>query len=284
MVLTLYSCLPRPIFSITLSGIKATSLAELGPSRKWMASMGTDATPRREPRRTVALNVRVFGLDAKGQPVNCECSTVDISAHGVRLTGAQHWGTGEIVGIRNGSEKGRFRVVWIGEPGTEAEAQIGLQAVEVSRHFWGVNMPQFPAGQVTTTMGSRIAGASEGTPTPGRLGSASTSVTYADSRRHVRLRCNGGAKIVVSGTNHWGTVTDISGGGCYLECPTTYPVGQLMYVKLGMDDFQFESDAVVRVSHRGMGMGVEFLRTSMVQRRMLEEYCAELARDPNRLR
>lgn len=249
-----------------------------------MAALNTDATPRREPRRTIALNVRVFGLDAQGQPVHCECSTVDISANGVRLMGVPYWRPGEVVGIRHGSEKGRFRIVWIGNKGLHSETEIGLQAVEVSRHFWGVNMPHFAPAQTTTVVGTRIAGTTEATPQSWRLSSASTAAPQADTRRHARLRCNGGAKLIVRGTNHWGTVIDISGGGCYIEIPSTYPVGQLMFVKLGIDEFKFESDAIVRVSHPGMGMGIEFLRTPGQERRNLEEYVAELSRDPNRLR
>ncbi len=250
-----------------------------------MAAFSSGATPRREPRQAVALNVRLFGLDAMGRPVNCECSTVDISANGVRLIGSQQWRPGEIVGIRHGSEKGRFRVVWTAQPGPAAETHIGLQAVEVSRYFWGVNMLQFsPSTPTTTSVGSRAAGTTETTPKPHRLSATSVPLPQADGRYHLRLRCNGGAKIVVSGTNHWATVIDISNGGCYVECPTTYPVGTLLYVKLGIDDFKFDSDGVVRVSHPGMGMGLEFLRTTSLQRRILEEYVAELARDPNRLR
>jgi PilZ domain len=244
----------------------------------------SSATPRREPRRAVAVNVRVFGLNADGDPVHCECSTVDISANGVRLAGAQHWRPGEIVGIRHGSEKGRFRIVWIGEPGTHSESQIGCQAVDVSRHFWGINLSQLAPGQNTTAIGTRIGGTTDTTPKPGRLSSSNTSVSYADTRRHQRFRCNGGAKIVVSGVNHWGTIMDISAGGCYVECPSSYPVGQLLYLRIGIDDFKFETDAIVRVCYAGMGMGLEFMRTSSLERRKLEEYVAELARDPNRLR
>lgn len=249
-----------------------------------MAAFSTGATPRREPRRTVALNVRLFGMDANGRAVNCECSTVDISAHGVRLVGKQQWRAGEIVGIRHGSEKGRFKIVWIGQPSSDSETQMGLQAVEVSRYFWGVNMLQFSPTSNTTAVGGRVGGVTENTPHLGRISANSAPLPQADGRRHLRLRCNGGAKVVVSGTNHWGTVIDISNGGCYVECPSTYPIGTVLYVKLGIDDFEFDSDAVVRVSHPGMGMGMEFLRVSSLQRRLLEEYVAELARDPNRLR
>ena len=249
-----------------------------------MAAISTGATPRREPRRTVALAVRVFGLDATGKPVNCECSTVDISAHGARLIGAQHWTPGEVVGVRHGSEKGRFRIVWLGRPGSHAESQIGLQAVEVSRHFWGASMPQFPAQANSTAIRSRIGGVTDGTPRPGRLSSVSTSLPYADTRRYVRLRCNGGVKLIVNGINHWGTVIDLSAGGCYVECPSTYPVGHVLYMKIGIDDFKFESDAAVRVTHPGMGMGLEFIRTTAHERGNLEEYVSELARDPNRIR
>jgi hypothetical protein len=249
-----------------------------------MAAFSAGATPRREPRRSVALSVRLFGLDASGAPVNCECATVDISAHGVRLVGPQHWRAGEVVGIRHGSEKGRFRIVWLGQPGTQSESQIGLQAIEVGRHFWGMNMLQSSAAPNTTSIGSRIGGITENTPHPGRLNAASAPFPQADGRRHVRLRCSGGAKVVVNGTNHWGSVIDISSGGCYVECPTVYPVSQLLYLKLGIEDFLFESDAIVRVSHPGMGMGTEFLRTPAMERRRLEEFVAELARDSNRIR
>ncbi len=250
-----------------------------------MAAITTSgATPRREPRRTVSLQVRVFGLDANGKPVNCECSTVDISANGARLTGPPHWRAGEIIGIRHGSEKGRFRIVWVGPHGSHAESQIGLQAVEVSRHFWGVNMPQFPGTATSTATPSRIAGITDSTPKPVRLNASSTAMPYADTRRHTRLRCNGGAKVILSSVTHWGTVIDISPGGCYVECPSTYPVGQVVYLKLSVDDLNFESDAVIRVSHPGMGMGCEFLRPSAINRKNLEDYCAEVARDPNRLR
>lgn len=248
------------------------------------SGMSSGATPRREPRRTVALSVRVFGLDMNGKPVSCECSTVDISAHGVRLAGPLHWRTGEVIGIRHGSEKGRFRVVWLGRRGTLAESQFGLQAVEISRHFWGVDMPQHPNTPTTTSVASRIGGITESTPNPGRLNAASTSMPYADGRRHSRLRCNGGAKLLISGVQHWATVIDISVGGCYVECPSTYRIGQVLYAKLGVDDLIFESDAVVRVSHPGMGMGLEFLRPSALNRKNLEDYVAELMRDPARLR
>lgn len=246
----------------------------------------TTATPRREPRRNIAVPVRIFGLDASGKPVNCECATVDISMHGVRVAGVQHWKRpGEIVGLRHGAEKGRFRIVWIGQTGTEYDSQIGLQAVEVSNHFWGLNMPQFPKGAQTTAIGSRVGSMMEATP-PSRLGlPTSTGISAAaDQRRFQRLRCNGGAKIVVSGVNHWGTVIDISSGGCYVECPSTYPAGQLVYVRLGIDNFNFESEAAVRVSHPGMGMGLEFLRINTEQKRKLEDYLSELSQDPGRLR
>ncbi len=240
--------------------------------------------PRREPRRNVAVPVRVFGLDCNGKPVNCECSTVDVSAHGVRLNGVQHWITpGEIVGLRYGAEKGRFRIVWVGQTGTEQDSQIGLQAVEVSSHFWGLNVPQFPKPTGTTAIGTRVGSMTESTPSTRLMSPTSTGVSAAaDQRRYERMRCNGGAKIMVGGVNQWGTVIDVSAGGCYIECPATHRAGQLVYLRLAIDNFSFESEAVVRVSHPGMGMGMEFLRVTTEQRRRLDEFLRELSRDPGR--
>ena len=167
----------------------------------------------------------------------------------------------------------------------QAESQAGLQAVEVSRHFWGVNMPQFSAGSEyhchwrahrgndRHQSGRRALERLQYFLPVGGYPSLCSAASATAARR-----------LVIGGNNHhWGTVIDISGGGCYVECPTTYPVGQLLYVKLGIEDFKFESDAVVRVSHPAWGWAWSScvpLHAAPHSRR----FCAELARDPNRLR
>ena len=44
--------------------------------------------------------------------------------------------TGEVVAIQRGSNKSFCRVVWVGEPNSELNGQIGLQCVESDRLLW----------------------------------------------------------------------------------------------------------------------------------------------------
>jgi CheY-like chemotaxis protein len=57
---------------------------------------------------------------------------MDISPLGARLKGlSQMVSVGSILGLQNGDNQGRFEVVWVGEPGTDREGQIGLRCTQV---------------------------------------------------------------------------------------------------------------------------------------------------------
>ena len=63
--------------------------------------------------------------------------TYDISEHGARVTGLRSVKeAGEVVAIERGKSKAFCRVVWVGEPNTELQGQIGLQCVESDRIMW----------------------------------------------------------------------------------------------------------------------------------------------------
>jgi hypothetical protein len=47
---------------------------------------------------------------------------------------------GEIISVERGKSKAYFRVVWIGQPGTASEAQVGLQCIEFDTSIWGVEL------------------------------------------------------------------------------------------------------------------------------------------------
>jgi len=61
-----------------------------------------------------------------------QVQTVDISPMGARLKGLnREVSVGAILGLQNGDNQGRFEVIWVGEPGSEREGQIGLRCVQV---------------------------------------------------------------------------------------------------------------------------------------------------------
>ncbi|MGZ4789172.1 MAG: PilZ domain-containing protein [Terriglobales bacterium] len=87
---------------------------------------------RNEERTHLRLTALVWGMDGDGHVFMDQVQTVDISPKGARLKGLNRdVSIGTIVGLQNGDNQGRFEVVWIGQPGTDREGQIGLRCVQV---------------------------------------------------------------------------------------------------------------------------------------------------------
>lgn len=96
---------------------------------------------RREQRVTMPLSVRLWGLDADGKVFSQNVKTVNITPNGARLFGVSaKLQPGFTVGVEREGLKGRFIVVWIGEPGSSRESQVGLRAVDSG--IWGVPLPK----------------------------------------------------------------------------------------------------------------------------------------------
>ena len=85
---------------------------------------------RREPRITVARPVEVRSQDQTSFPQNT--SLIDVSHHGVRVGGVGlRLKVGEVVQLLSDGVEARFQVIWVGEPGTAQDGQIGLQRMTV---------------------------------------------------------------------------------------------------------------------------------------------------------
>src|SRR5437868_15531928 len=90
----------------------------------------------RELRIGLRLPVRVWGMDLNEKPFTANAETVEISALGARLTGIASVKEGEVIGIQYEGNKARFRVVWVGEPGSERAGQIGVTCLDNSKCIW----------------------------------------------------------------------------------------------------------------------------------------------------
>jgi hypothetical protein len=96
---------------------------------------------RRERRHTVPVAVRLWGLDRNGKVFSQNARTLDIATNGARLFGVTAaLERGYIVGLQCGNMRARFMVVWVGEPGSPRESQIGLRAAE--NGIWSVALPR----------------------------------------------------------------------------------------------------------------------------------------------
>lgn len=87
---------------------------------------------RDEERTSLRLHALVWGMDGAGEVFLEQVQTVDISPMGARIKGLnREIKLGTIIGLQNGDNQGRFEVVWIGEPGSESDGQIGVRCVQV---------------------------------------------------------------------------------------------------------------------------------------------------------
>ena len=97
----------------------------------------------RERRTLMKLPVRVWGMDSAGKLFSIEASTLDITPRGACLEGVTCMlQRGAIIGVECGRSRARFRIAWVGKPGSDRDGQIGVQCVEPGKYIWGVPLPR----------------------------------------------------------------------------------------------------------------------------------------------
>jgi hypothetical protein len=228
---------------------------------------------RIEPRITKAAAIRVFGMDSRGRPVNVAASTVDVSRHGARVAGVKCWDApGETIGVRYGVEKARYRVVWVGMPGTAIEGQLGLTCIESDKYIWGVT-PVVTESRplLTPNLGPRTLGP--------QFGSRPVAERYTDKRRQdQRFRVHGGANVREAGKNvpQWTTLHDLSRGGCYLETTAPLPLQTRVDLTIQVGDIKMDARGVVAVRHPLVGMGIKFMEMTPLNRDRLIRLLVDL--------
>ena len=89
---------------------------------------------------------------------------------------------------------------------------------------------------------------------------AETSGAPGERRQSARYKCEGSAQFRVNGSDvhTWGTFTDLSLNGCYIEMTATYPVGGIVDMLLELNGIRAHVMGEVRVSYPCLGMGVAF--------------------------
>lgn len=72
-------------------------------------------------------------------------------------------------------------------------------------------------------------------------------------------------------------LTDLSLGGCYVEMPSPFPARTDVVLSMRVGDAELRASGVVRVMYPEQGMGIEFTRKTMNQRRQVEKFINTLA-------
>ncbi len=97
---------------------------------------------RSKKRVRMVLSVRACGHDANGAPFNLLTHTLDIALSGARLGGVTlPLKIGDILEIQRKHLKTQMKVIWIGEPNTPRQGQVGLEAVNQDFAIWDLELP-----------------------------------------------------------------------------------------------------------------------------------------------
>jgi CheY-like chemotaxis protein len=75
-------------------------------------------------------------------------------------------------------------------------------------------------------------------------------------------------------------LTDLSLGGCYVETDSPFPEGSLVELCLATEDLAIHTEGLVRVTHPGYGMGLEFPSRTQEQRDQVELLISFLRSSP----
>jgi PilZ domain len=151
------------------------------------------------------------------------------------------------------------------QPGLAPDSSNGDEGVDYLRRLKGAVVEGAPADAVARGGGKAPA--------------AADSHAWKERRQSPRLRCSGSAEFrtVASDVRMWGTVTDVSLHGCYVEMNTTFPVGTKVDLVLKSFGIRIEAPGTVRASYPFLGMGICFAEIEPVQQMQLKQLLAALS-------
>ncbi len=202
------------------------------------------------------LHVRVWGMDADARPFSQNAVARNLSGQGAQILGISHpLKTGDIIGIKHGEKKARFKVAWVTDGGSLRKIEAGVQIVEGQESPW-----------------KEMANPQELTFAPGKI-----------KRRFVRHKIQFPIQIGLADTQRAQmntNATDIGGRGCYVETLLPLPLGTQGTITFWMDDEKVQTTAVVRASDPGVGMGIEFTTLDAQVQERLQQFLDKMDTSP----
>src|ERR1700739_4561695 len=116
-----------------------------GDQRKLVPNAGRGSSmdeKQLEPRITVDVPVRVWGMSAEGRPFSQPPSAQNISADGALLCGIENeLKVGDTIGVQCDDKKTRCTVVWVMNTGTIKKNQVGVKLLAGQECPWKAYIP-----------------------------------------------------------------------------------------------------------------------------------------------
>ncbi|MGB8013034.1 MAG: PilZ domain-containing protein [Terriglobales bacterium] len=189
---------------------------------------------RRELRKEIQVQVRIFGTDSSGQIFSEKGVTVNVSHNGAEVSGIQaEVNLDEIIGLTYGKNRVHFRVKWVGKPGTPQAGHVGLLNLTPEKPLWDFPLPP-PA------LDNHVPRSTE-------------------HRKYPRYKCHNSVELHMDGgASFWATISDLSLGGCYVEMAIPLPPGTKLKMGIWIGETKCWADGEVAYSTAGLGTGVRF--------------------------
>ncbi len=206
------------------------------------------AANQTEPRLTVDLPVRIWGMNAEGRPFSQHARAHNISSDGALVSDVEtELKVGDTIGLQCDEKKSRCTVVWVMNTGPVKKNQVGVKLVAGQECPWKNYLPLDGA---TVTIG-------ESNRRRWHRHKITLPLEIRDERVNAPLRIN---------------ATDVSGNGCYIESMQPLPLGTVLRVDFWLDAEHIKISAVVRTCDPGVGNGIEFTGMSHDAKKRMQEY------------
>lgn len=206
-------------------------------------------------RGTADLKIRVWGMGCNEQPFFQNAVAQNISASGACLHGLEtELKVGDVIGVQFESKKARCKVVSITNAATLPQKQIAVELVRDQVCPWLELVPADAPGEEWKSKHS------------------------SNRRRFARHRISYPLEVRAQNlaTPLRVNVTDISGGGCYVESVMPLPVGTPLQIDFSIGEERVSPNAVVRTRDPGVGMGIEFIGLPEDARKRLQAHLDEV--------
>jgi hypothetical protein len=192
------------------------------------------ADQQSEPRLTVDLPVRIWGMSAEGRPFSQSAHAHNISSEGALISGVEsELKVGDVIGVQCAERKTRCMVVWVMNTGPVKKNQVGVKLVAEQECPWKSYLP---------------------------LDGATVTIADSNRRRFHRHKISLPLELRAERVNTPIRInaTDVSGNGCYVENMLPLPLGTALRVDFWLESEHINITAVVRTCDPGVGNGIEF--------------------------
>ncbi len=201
-----------------------------------------------EPRLSVDLPVRVWGMTAEGRPFSQPARAQNISSEGALLSGLEsELKVGDVIGVQCEEKKTRCTVIWVMNTGPVKKNQVGVKLIAAQECPWKSHLPtDGPAATFAASNRRRW-----------HRHKIAFPLEIRAERSKAPLRIN---------------TTDVSGNGCYVGSMMPLPPGTALRVDLWLDSEHVSITATVRTCDPGVGNGIEFTGLPERTKERMQDY------------